>query len=129
MRVLSKRDVSRLGRVGDAGTYSTDSGVGLDTSGVAVGTPTDAQLENSLTAIAKSSCDNSGGIWNPSDSSCSGSGGSPTCPTGYVLNGIACQLPNNPTATVPATVSSSLSGNYILLGGVLLAMIFIGGHR
>lgn len=127
MHVFSKRDLSGLG---DDDTFSTDSGTGINTSGVSVGTPTSAQTDNTLNALAQTSCASSGGLWDPITKSCSGSGGSATCPTGYVLNGIACQLPSNPAVTVPVVgVAATAGNNYLLyaaLGIGLLALIKAG---
>ncbi len=127
MTVYSKRDLSGLGL--DVPDYNTDSGYGIDTSGISVSTPTGAQTTSMLNAIAQSSCADSGGIWDRTNNSCAGSGGSATCPTGYVLTASGvCQKPGS-NVTTPAIVAGASTPNYLLyaaLGIGLLALIKAG---
>jgi hypothetical protein len=76
--------------LGDDAGFSVDSGIGINTSGVIVNTPTTAQTDYALNALAQQACGDQGGIWNPSNNSCAGGGGSSDCPAGYILSGFSC---------------------------------------
>jgi hypothetical protein len=116
----------------------------LDTSGVSVSNPTGSQVDAALNAIAQSDCLNTpGSIWNPSNNSCQGSGGSSTCPTGFVLSGFACvAAPAGTSATSTAacptgstcSIVPGISNTNIFLAVAAVASMFFvamafGGKR
>jgi len=57
------------------GQFATDTGTGIDTSGVNVSEPTSDQIDYALNAMAQQAClDTPGSIWNPTAKSCTGDG-------------------------------------------------------
>jgi len=98
---------------------SASADLGIDTSGVAVSTPTGSQVDSILTYLEKSTCN---GIWNPADNSCTGSGGSSTCPSGYVQSGFAC-------VAAPAGDSSAMPGWVIPVAAGLGLLALVMGMR
>jgi hypothetical protein len=117
------------------GQYDTTSPIAVDTSGVSVNNPTSSQIDAALNSLAQMACEGTG-IWDPSTNSCSGSGGSATCPTGYVLNGFACvavaAAPGAPATVAPTTGSalSSLPSWLIPVAvGSFVLLAFLGAKR
>jgi hypothetical protein len=99
--------------------YDTNTGIVLDTSALTISDPTGNQIDAALIAMERSACNETpGSIWNPSDNSCTGSGGSSACPTGFVASGSACvaaPVSSLPTWLLP--VGIALIAGLVLLGG------------
>lgn len=129
--------------MGQFSTDSSDFGVSLNTSAVAVSTPTSAQTDQSLLAIAQSQCvDQPGAIWDPSTGSCSGDGsgsytpvGANGCPAGTVLSGGYCVAPAAAPTTGSAAVCAAgstcsivpgISNSKIYLALATVAVLFMG---